>query len=133
MLQCIDNGASDRFAQLFTPEGKVEIPRAGVVKEGTAELAELCGFLHEKFKGCTHWEANVVLKKEPGNCNVIHNQSYWKALRDGECVSTGAHTDMFVRGSEFTHDQDGECLDDGVRVVWRCASRVITHTWAKPD
>jgi len=116
MLRCMDQGTEEscrRFAELFTETAELRIPLVQVTKKGTAELQNLCKFLHAKFSPCTHWEGNIVLKTcEDGS---ISNRSYWQAVKDGECISVGIHEDEFVK----------------IENLWKCRKRIIRHIWTR--
>ena len=71
----MDDGDQEAFASCFTEDGRCEVCvifdvviqrpvtsflqvlLTGTVKTGTEELKGLCGFLHDKFRTCRHWEA----------------------------------------------------------------------------
>ena len=60
----------------------------------------------------------VVVVEEQHDVVVVRvrNVSYWKAVKDGEIVSTGTHKDVLER------------QDDG---SYKFVERIITHTWSK--
>jgi len=118
MLHCMDEGTSEsceRFANLFTEDGEINIPMVKVAKKGRTELYELCHSLHKNFSPCTHWEGNLVLSSTDER--IVTNKSYWKAIKNGEFISVGTHEDEFV------------LMEDDKS--WKCRKRTIKHTWTK--
>ena len=134
--QSIDFNESEQFANCFTTNGSLTIIMIDKTYEGRTDLRQFCSSLHQRFKGCMHFEvriyffsiaclifcdeappsqSNIVLKstKLRNGREAILNRSYWSSLRsDNTVVSMGVHEDVFVKES-------GE---------WRCQSRTITHS-----
>ena len=114
-MMALDAADSPAFASCFTEDGSCEIKLTGGLSTGRVALEGLCDALHGKFGHLRHWEGNVTVVE--GDGDTLHQHSYWKALRGGECVATGVHRDVMV-------ESDG---------AWLIKQRIIEHTWRKPQ
>lgn len=114
MMQALDEGDATLFANQFVEDdgATILVEALGIRIVGRKSLETFLKNLHEKFRGCTHWEGNVVLNIV--GPHEIRNRSYWKCLGpDGSVRSVGIHEDVFVRSRKT-----GE---------WKCRERVILH------
>ena len=98
VLLCMDNGEGegDKFAECFTEDGRCEVKIMNAVSEGREQLKTLGFGLYTKFQPAMHWEGNVVVEATEVD-GEVKNTSYWKALKDGECISYGVHNDVCAR------------------------------------
>ena len=116
-MLAMDRGDGNAFAACFHAGARCFVRISSAQAEGPDALAALCRAIHAKFPTCRHWEGNVcVTPDSSGHPDLCTNESYWKALDGGECVSTGLHRDTLRKGADGT---------------WKIAERAILHTWTK--
>ena len=116
-LQCLDNGNGKEMSQLFAKNGTIEIVKINKLIKGQESIVSFCESLHEKFKGCTHWESNVVIKFNK-DLKSATNESYWKGIKQDKTVSYGLHKDTFIK------NENGN---------WVFQHRIIQHLWNNPN
>ena len=83
------------MAPLFDANGIIELSKFNKIIKGEQEIISFFHTLHEKFKGVTHWESNIVINFSD-DLQSANNTSYWKAIRQNDIISYGSHKDTFV-------------------------------------
>ena len=120
-------------------------------------ISGLCRFLNQKFALCTHWEGNVVLKKNPTTDEstdtgivsnyIVHNWFnyyiikicliwFWPNffnINTGYEIQNCSYWKALEGGETIATGRHIDFFVQSSNGLWLCKKRVIQHTWTKTD